>query len=80
MRNTFLPKPFRFEQFLLEHKDFKGLVEQWWQELDNPGGTKMYNFQQKLKDLKANIWTWKKEEFGDIFADKKWLIQGIDLL
>ena len=27
VRNSFLPKPFHFEQFWLEHKEFKGLVE-----------------------------------------------------
>ena len=40
----------------------------------------MYNFQQKLKALKAKIRTWNKEEFGNIFEDKKSLIQDIDLL
>ena len=28
--NTLLSKPFCFEQFWLEHKEFKGLVEEWW--------------------------------------------------
>ena len=40
----------------------------------------MYNFQQKLKALKAKIRTWNKEDFGNIFYDKKRLIQDIDLL
>ena len=39
-----LPKNFCFEQFWLKHKDFKGLVEQWWQEMDSPRGTRMYIF------------------------------------
>ena len=78
--NAFLPNPFRFEKFWLEHKDFKGLVHQWWQELDFIGGTRMYNFQQKIKTLKAKILTWNKEDFGNIFSDKKRLIQDIDLL
>ena len=52
-----LPKPFRFEQLWLDHKHFKGLVEQLWQEMDDLGGTRMYNFQQKLKVLKAKIRT-----------------------
>ena len=53
---------------------------QWWQELDITRGTRMYNFQQKLKALKANICTWNKEDFGNIFSDKKRLIQDIDFL
>ena len=44
------------------------------------GGNKIYNFQQKLKDLKAKIHTWNKEYFGNIFEDKKMLLQDIDQL
>ena len=39
-----LPNPFHFEQFWLKHKEFEGLVEQWWQEMENLGGTRMYIF------------------------------------
>ena len=69
-----LPKPFRFEQFWLEHGEFKGLVEQWWQEMKDSGRTRMYNFQQKLKVLKAKIRSWNKNDFGNIFEDKKRII------
>ena len=55
-------------------------MEQWWEELDNLRGTKMYNFKQKLKALKVKIHTWNKEDFGNIFVDKKRLIQYIDLI
>ena len=55
-------------------------MEQWWQELDHTGGTKMYNFQQKLKALKAKIHTWNREDFRNIFEDKKILIRYIDLI
>ena len=40
----------------------------------------MYNFQQKLKALKARIYTWNKEDFGNIFSNKKRLIKDIYLL
>ena len=33
----------------------------------------MYNFQQNLKGLKAKIKKWNKEEFGNIFLEKRWL-------
>ena len=69
-----LPKPFRFEQFWLEHRDFKGMVEQWRQEMKDSGGTRMYNFQQNLKVLKAKIHTWNNNDFGNIFEDKKRII------
>ena len=73
-------KPFQFEQFWMEHKDFKYLVQQWWQELVPPSGTTMHCFQQKLKSLKSRIHTWNKEEFGNIFEDKKRLIADLDQL
>ena len=38
------------------------------------GGIRMYNFQQKLKVLKAKIRTWNKNDFGNIFEDKKRII------
>ena len=40
----------------------------------------MYFLQQKLKALKANIFTWNREDFGNIFQDKKWLISDIELI
>ena len=33
----------------------------------------MYNFQQNLKGLKAKIKKWNKEEFENIFLEKRWL-------
>ena len=45
-----------------------------------PTGTAMYRFQQKLKTLKPKIRTWNKEEFSNIFEDKKMLITEIELL
>ena len=43
-------------------------------------GTVMYCFQQKLKILKAKIHTWNKEEFGNIFEDKKRLLSEIEII
>ena len=40
----------------------------------------MYHFQQNLKALKAKIRTWNREEFGNIFEDKKRLISELDLI
>ena len=45
-----------------------------------PPGTNMYRFQQKLKDIKAKICMWNREEFGNIFEDKKRLISEMDLI
>ena len=43
--------------------------------MDDLGGTRMYSFQQKLKALKAKIHTWNKEDFGNIFEDKKRIVK-----
>ena len=64
----------------MEHKDFKELFTQWWQELISHPGTIKYHFQQKLKALKDKIRMWNREDFGNIFEDKKWLISEIDLI
>ena len=78
--NATLSKPFRFNQLWLYHKDFKELVTQWCQEMVPPIGTVMYCFQQKLKSFKAKIHTWNREEFGNIFEDKKRLLSEIDII
>ena len=40
----------------------------------------MYCFQQKHKILKAKIRTWNREEFGNIFEDKKRLLSEIEII
>jgi hypothetical protein len=39
-------------------------------ELPNLYGTKMFQFQQRLKHLKAKLKKWNKEFFGNIFEEK----------
>ena len=46
----------------------------------SPLGTVMYHFQQKLKALKAKIYTWNREEFGNIFEYKKRLLSKMNLI
>ena len=43
-----------------------------------PKGTKMYQFQHKLKSLKNKIHTWNEEEFDNIFEDKKSLMEQLE--
>ena len=40
----------------------------------------MYRFQQNIKALKAKICTWNREEFGNIFEDKKKILLELDLI
>ncbi|WJX33767.1 hypothetical protein P8452_21944 [Trifolium repens] len=57
------PRPFRFNNFWLEHKFFKGVVEACW------GSTMVdgwmgFVLKEKLKSLKLVLRQWHKEEFG----------------
>lgn len=75
-----LRKPFRFEKFWLEHKDFKDLVAQWWKEAIIPEGTNMFFFQKKLLALKIKICEWNRDHFGNIFQDKAQMQRDIEVL
>jgi hypothetical protein len=67
-------KPFRFEQFWLDHPDFQANIQKWWTEAEITQGSKMYRFQQRLKNLKQALRAWNKNTFGDIFASQKHLV------
>ena len=45
-----------------------------------PTRSGMYQFQQKLKALKSRICTWNKEDFGNIFQDKKRLMSQLEVI
>eukprot|EP00253_Pinus_taeda_P016062 PITA_16062 len=64
-------KPFRFENFWLDHPDFIQLVEKWWQEPVEIRGTKMYKLQGKLKHVKLRIKEWNTKK-----SRIKWLKEG----
>jgi hypothetical protein len=66
-------KPFRFEQFWLNHPDFQVKIQDWWREAEVPCGSKMYRFHQKLKNLKKILKLWNKHTFGNIFDSQKQL-------
>jgi len=38
-------RPFRFEQFWLDHPDFKANIQDWWRQAEVSRGSKMYRFQ-----------------------------------
>jgi hypothetical protein len=68
-------KPFRFEQFWLDHPNFQTNIQDWWRQAEVPYGSKMYRFQQKLKNLKKTLKLWNKHTFGSIFDSQKELMQ-----
>jgi exonuclease III len=64
-------KPFRFEKFWLTHPDFQQLAKTWWIQAEVDQGTKMYRFQQRLKNFKQMLKHWNINTFGDIFQSIK---------
>jgi hypothetical protein len=52
------------EKFWMEHQDFFPNIETWWGEMPNLYGTKMFQFQQRLKHVKLQLKKWNKEVFG----------------
>ena len=66
-----LRRPFRLEKLWLIQADFLEKLKEWWEEMPPIIGTRMYQFQQKLKLLKNKIKKWNKESFGNIVQAKK---------
>jgi hypothetical protein len=51
------PNPFRFGKLWVEHSYFIPNIERWWNERTNLYGTKIYQFQERLKNVKMRIKT-----------------------
>jgi len=66
-------KPFRSEKFWLEHPNFINLVEKWWSKPLEGRGSKIFQLQKKLRNIKVKIKEWNKMDFGDIFKEKIWI-------
>eukprot|EP00253_Pinus_taeda_P008568 PITA_08568 len=63
-------KPFRFEKFWIEHPNFLTMVGKWWAEPLVEEGSKMFNLQKRLKNIKLKLKDWNKTVFGNIFQEK----------
>jgi len=66
-------KPFHFEQFWIDHPNFQANIQDWWRQAEITHGSKMYRFQQKLKNLKKTLKLWNKKTFDSIFDSQKQL-------
>lgn len=67
--------PFRFEAFWMSHLDFINLINTEWNNFSPPNGTKMIQFQQKLKHIKGKIKQWNHTSFGNIFKAQNDLVR-----
>jgi hypothetical protein len=52
----------------------------WWKEATIPFGSKMYCFQQRLKNFKQCLKLWNKQTFGNIFEAQQQLNEQMRLL
>ncbi|KAK2423798.1 hypothetical protein QL285_034226 [Trifolium repens] len=70
------PKPFRFNNYWLEHKKFKEVVEACW-ENTKVEGWMGFVLKEKLKTLKFTIREWHKKEYGGMEARIEGLVGEI---
>eukprot|EP00253_Pinus_taeda_P016325 PITA_16325 len=68
-------RPFCFEAFWFTNPNFKDMVRAAWKSYTPPEGPKMFQFQQKLKNLKQVLKVWNKTQFGNILETRKKLEQ-----
>ncbi|VFQ98417.1 unnamed protein product [Cuscuta campestris] len=61
------PKPFRFLDLWVSHHTLEGTIRSFWESNKTYNGMK--GLGRKLKDLKAILSKWSKEEFGNIFSN-----------
>lgn len=72
------PRPFRFNNFWLENRAFKGVVEEAWR--DHPfNGWMSIVLKEKLKRLKFIIKEWHKGEYGDMETKNEKLVEDISV-
>jgi hypothetical protein len=74
--NDWGPKPFRFNNHWLEHKNFKKVVEESWREQE-VSGWMSFVLKTKLWGLKGRLKEWNKTEFGNLENILKTIIVDI---
>ena len=65
--------PFRFEKMWTLHSNLETLIKEWWG--IKVEGTTMFRVATKLKNVKKNIKIWNKNTFGNIFKNKKNILE-----
>ncbi|KAK2407515.1 hypothetical protein QL285_043126 [Trifolium repens] len=73
------PRPFRFNNYWLLHKEFNKVVEQFWRG-SNLTGWMAFILKEKLKGLKAHLRIWNIETYGMIDSKIAKLVQDINEL
>lgn len=73
------PKPFRFSNHWFDHKGFKDLVNQAWNDLPT-GGWMSFRLKEKVKSLKVILKKWNKDTYGDVDTKLQVLVEKIKIL
>jgi hypothetical protein len=79
VENDRSPKPFRFNNYWLDHKDFKKVVEDCWR-AQEVNGWMAFVLKEKLKALKFFLKDWHKSEFGSVDNRINVIIEEIRVL
>eukprot|EP00253_Pinus_taeda_P032477 PITA_32477 len=64
-------RPFKFENIWLSHLDFFNNIKEWWLEDLQIQGIRMFLLHKRLKHIKLRLKDFNKNEFGNIFVEKK---------
>ena len=70
------PRPFLFNNFWLEHKKFKEVVEECWRS-HSLSGWMGFVLREKLKHLKGRLRDWHKVEYGEMDGRVERLVDDI---
>ncbi|KAL8478158.1 hypothetical protein ACS0TY_030156 [Phlomoides rotata] len=76
------PKPFKFFNQWINHKEYKGVVEGVWATSGHSGWAG-FEIKEKLKTLKTELNKWSREVFGELeknIEDKKVEIERLDMI
>ncbi|MCH79404.1 LINE-1 reverse transcriptase like [Trifolium medium] len=71
------PKPFRFNNHWIEHKNYKKIVKEAW-ENHSVNGWMGFVLKEKLKGIKNSLKGWNREEFGALEDKIAILIEDIN--
>ncbi|GAU23391.1 hypothetical protein TSUD_334390 [Trifolium subterraneum] len=77
--NDWGPKPFRFNNYWIDHKKFKKVVEDSWK-AQEVSGWMAFVLQEKLRGLKCCLKEWNKIEFGSMETSTRKLVDEIQVL
>ncbi|KAL4619003.1 hypothetical protein ACB092_06G051400 [Castanea dentata] len=74
-KNIIRKRPFRFEKMWLTHDGYKTLIQNAWSFYSQ--GSRALQLQQKLKNVRKELYSWNKNVFGKDLQDSVKTVQDI---